>query len=86
MSIFWLGETLNKKIILEHELVPKHEILEDSEVELLLKKYGIKKENLPKILSDDPVVKAIGAKEGQVLKITRRSPTAGKSNYYRLVV
>ena len=81
-----MGETLNKKFILEHELVPRHEILDESEVELVLKKYGIKKENLPKILKDDVVVKAIGAQEGQVLKITRNSPTAGESVYYRLVV
>ncbi len=81
-----MGETLNKKIILEHELVPKHEILSEEETELVLKKYGIKKENLPKILKDDVVVKAIGAKEGQVLKITRRSPTAGEGIYYRLVI
>jgi len=86
-SIFGLGEVnLSKKKILEHELVPLHEVLPEEEVSLILKKYGIAKEQLPKILSDDPVVKAIGAKEGQVLKITRKSPTVHESIYYRLVV
>jgi len=77
---------LNKKVILEHELVPLHEILDEEETSLILKKYGITKEQLPKILKDDPVVKAIAAKEGQVLRINRRSRTAGESVYYRLVV
>ena len=77
---------MNKKRILEHELVPKHEILEEKEVKLVLERYGITKEELPKIKEDDPIAKAIGAVEGQVLKITRRSPTIGESIYYRLVI
>jgi len=72
--------------ILKHVLVPQHEILKEEEVEKLLKAYNISKENLPRILVDDPVVKAIGAKEGDVIKITRNSPTAGKSVVYRLVI
>ena len=63
-----------------------HEILEDEEVNLILDKYGILKEDLPKIKSNDPVVKVIGAKRGNVLKITRRSPTASESVYYRVVI
>ena len=66
--------------------MPLHEILDEEETSLILKKYGITKEQLPKILKDDPVVKAIAAKEGQVLRISRRSRTAGESVYYRLVV
>jgi len=77
---------LNKKFILEHELVPKHEVLEKKEVEELLKKLGITVNNLPKILREDPVVKAIKAKPGDVLKITRKSTTLGESIYYRLVI
>ncbi|KAA0005816.1 MAG: DNA-directed RNA polymerase subunit H [Thermoplasmata archaeon] len=75
--------------ILKHTLVPHHEIheiLSAEEVEKLLKTYKIKKEDLPQILVTDPVVKAIGAKEGDVIKIIRRSPTAGESVAYRLVV
>ncbi|MBC7081072.1 MAG: DNA-directed RNA polymerase subunit H [Thermoplasmatales archaeon] len=72
--------------ILKHVLVPQHEILREEEVKKLIKTYNISKENLPRILVDDPVVKAIGAKEGDVIKITRNSPTAGKSVVYRLVV
>ena len=72
--------------ILKHTLVPHHEILSAEEVEKLLKVYRVKKEDLPQILDTDPVVKAIGAKEGDVIKIIRRSPTAGVSIAYRLVV
>jgi len=71
--------------ILKHELVPHHEILKKEEVEKLLKTYKIRKEQLPRILVDDPVAKAIGAKEGDVIKIIRKSPTAGESVMYRVV-
>jgi len=72
--------------VLKHSLVPKHEIMKQEEVKELLKKHNIEIEQLPKILTTDAVVKAIGAKEGDVLKITRPSPTAGTTTYYRLVV
>lgn len=63
-----------------------HEILEDEDLALVLDQYGIIKEDLPKIKDSDPVVKAISAKRGNVLKITRRSQTVGESIYYRLVI
>jgi DNA-directed RNA polymerase subunit H len=72
--------------ILKHELVPEHVILEEKEKKELLEKLRITAVNLPKILSNDPVVKTIGAKEGDILKIIRKSPTAGTSIYYRVVV
>jgi len=77
---------LKEELIIGHELVPKHEIMKKAEVEQLLKKYGLSIEQLPKILEDDPVVKAIGAKKGQVLRIIRKSPTAGESIYFRVVI
>jgi len=72
--------------VLEHELVPKHEILSEEEKKELLKKYNITEKQLPKILASDPVVKAIGAKPGDVIRIIRNSPVAGRSIYYRIVV
>ncbi len=78
---------LDPEIILNHEYVPKHEILSDKEAERVLKKYKLSsKMQLPKILSSDPVVKAIGAKKGDIIKITRKSITAGEAVYYRVVV
>ena len=72
--------------IFEHELVPKHRIMSEKEVEELLKKYGITKKELPKILITDPAVKALNAKVGDVIEITRKSPVAGTTKYYRVVI
>lgn len=72
--------------IREHELVPKHEILNEKEKEELLKKYGITLRQLPRILISDPMVKVLNAKIGDVIKIIRKSPTAGETVYYRVVV
>jgi len=67
-------------------LVPKHEVLSKEEAEELLRSLGIKKEQLPKIKATDPIAKEIGAKVGDIVKITRESPTAGRSIAYRLVI
>ncbi len=72
--------------ILSHKLVPKHEVLSEKEKEELLKKYGITLRQLPRILASDPIVKMLNAKPGDVIRIRRRSPTAGESIYYRVVV
>lgn len=72
--------------ILDNELVPKHEILSKEEEEELLKKYNTTKKHLPKILATDPIVKLIGAKKGDIIRITRKSPIAGEYYYYRVVV
>lgn len=76
---------MKKKDILKHELVPHHEILSEEEVKKLLETYKISKDQLPRIRFDDPVVEAIKAKEGDVIKIIRKSPTAGISVAYRIV-
>ena len=75
-----------KKDILKHKLVPDHTILSKSDVKKVIKELDIHPEQLPKIKSDDPVVKAIEAKPGDILKITRKSQTAGKFITYRLVL
>ncbi|MET1159975.1 MAG: DNA-directed RNA polymerase subunit H [Thermoprotei archaeon] len=72
--------------ILEHELVPKHEILSPEEAEKILRKLNVKPYQLPWISIEDPVVKAIGAKPGDIIRIIRKSPTAGVSIAYRYVV
>ena len=72
--------------ILEHELVPEHMILSKEEAKEVLDKYNAKIEQLPKILSTDPVIKAIGAKKGDIIKIIRKSKTAKKAIAYRVVV
>lgn len=71
---------------LNHALVPLHEVVPDSDVPAILAKYSIVKEQLPKIKSTDPAVQVIDAKPGQLVRVTRNSPTAGKHVAYRLVV
>jgi len=72
--------------IFDHTMVPKHEILSEKEAEELLQKYKVNTYQLPYIKVSDPAVKAIGAKPGNIVKITRNSPTAGKYIAYRYVV
>ena len=72
--------------ITKHRLVPKHEILSSDEAKKVLETYGVEPHQLPLLLSSDPVAKAIGAKAGDIVKITRKSPTAGEIVVYRYVV
>lgn len=72
--------------VTEHKLVPEHEIMSDEEVQELLDEYDIEAYQLPKIDSKDPVAKAIDAETGQVIKITRDSPTKGEITVYRFVI
>ena len=71
---------------MNHDLVPLHEIITEKEKKDLLAKYKIEPNQLPKILDSDPVCKSIEAKPGQILKIIRKSHTAGESFSYRFVV
>lgn len=73
------------KRVEDHFLVPKHEILPEEEASALLVKLGTKRNQLPRLTAADPVVESIGGKRGDVIKISRKSLTAGKSIYYRLV-
>jgi DNA-directed RNA polymerase subunit H len=72
--------------ILEHELVPKHEVVSLKEGLEVLKKYGIKPDQLPWIKANDPVAKAIGAKPGDIVKVVRKTPWGGEIVVYRYVV
>jgi len=48
-------------------------------------KYGVGRSKLPKIMKHDPGLPD-GAKIGDIIKITRKSKTAGSAPYYRVVV
>src|SRR3989304_1755939 len=72
--------------IFEHALVPRHEILTEKEQIQLLAKYKIQPYQMPQVKSTDPAVKAIGAKPGDILRIIRKSATAGEHIAYRYVV
>ena len=71
--------------LFHHYLVPVHEFATEEEIKALEEKYSIFKYQLPKISSEDPAVQLLGAKAGDVLKIKRKSPTAGEFVVYRTV-
>jgi len=72
--------------IFEHELVPIHEIVSQEELAELVKKYHAEPYQFPWIKVNDPISIILGAKPGDVLRITLDSETAGKSISYRYVI
>lgn len=78
---------MNKKFKTDkHILIPKHSKLSDSQKEKLLEKYNISIKELPRILKTDPALISLDVKPGDVIKITRKSSTAGEAIFYRVVV
>ncbi|MBI2970789.1 MAG: DNA-directed RNA polymerase subunit H [Candidatus Aenigmarchaeota archaeon] len=71
--------------IFESGLVPKHEILTEDQKAQFLKQYNISTKQLPRIRADDPVVKHLSGKRGDVMRITRNEPVIGEYYYYRIV-
>ncbi len=76
----------NQVLVPDHVYVPKHEIISKKEAEAVLKKYNCKPTELPLIFVTDPAILGLGVKPGDMIKISRKSPTAGESLYYRYVV
>ena len=77
--------------VLGHILVPDHIPLSDKESKEVLEKYCITKDQLPKIHISDPAIRDMDrgkgeVKEGDIVKIIRKSKTAGESIAYRLVI
>ncbi len=81
-----MAKRKRKQIVTKHVLVPKHIKLSAKEKEELFKKYNISLKELPKIRNDDPAIAHLNAKEEDVIKIMRQSPTAGETEFYRGVV
>ncbi|KAM0806102.1 DNA-directed RNA polymerases I, II, and III subunit RPABC1 [Usnea florida] len=72
--------------ITHHELVPTHELLSAEQKAELLRRYRLKESQLPRIQVGDPVAKYLGLRKGQVVKIIRRSETAGRYASYRWAI
>ena len=72
--------------LFKHDLVPKHILLKPNEAKEVLERYHIKPFQIPYVKSTDPAVRAIGAKPGDIVKVIRKSATAGESDFYRYVV
>ena len=66
-------------------MVPSHLILDDKEKDEVKQRYNVTKDSeFPEISRFDPVAKAIGLRPGELCEITRSSPTAVQTKYYRL--
>jgi DNA-directed RNA polymerase subunit H len=66
--------------------VPQHEKISEEEKQAMLAKYNISSKQLPKIDINDAAISHLGAQPGDVIKITRESPTAGTVVFYRGVM
>ena len=73
-------------LVPDHIYVPKHEIMTKKEAEEVLEKFHTKPTEMHLIYVTDPAIKGLGVKPGDMIKITRKSGTAGESTYYRYVV
>ena len=77
-----------KKVIriTNHAYQPKHEILSKPQAEEILQKYNTRASQLPYIMINDKALEDLDVRPGDIIKITRKSATAGQSVYYRYVV
>jgi DNA-directed RNA polymerase subunit H len=74
-----------KEKMLTHEMVPKHEVLQEKDANELLERYNITKAQLPIILFSDPALKGLETKIGDIIRITRVN-TTGTNYAFRLVM
>jgi DNA-directed RNA polymerase subunit H (RpoH/RPB5) len=78
--------------VMSHQMVPTHILLGEKEEQEVLVKYKATKDCLPKIRRSDPCVQSLEVKAGEeirhgrVIKIIRKSETAGVYVMYRVVV
>jgi|TARA_B100000470_G_C19499082_1_gene262268 DNA-directed RNA polymerase subunit H len=76
----------NLVLVPDHVYVPKHEIMAKKDAQKVLDEFNCKPTELPLIFVTDPAIVGLGVKPGDMIKITRKSGTAGESIYYRYVV
>ena len=76
----------NPVLVPDHVYVPKHEIMVKKEAQKVLDEFNCTPTELPLIFVTDPAILGLGVKPGDMIKVTRKSGTAGESIYYRYVV
>jgi DNA-directed RNA polymerase I, II, and III subunit RPABC1 len=72
--------------LIEHELIPKHELLTEDEKKEFLKSYQCKKKNLMRMYLSDPVARYYKMEVGDIVRIMRPSETSGYSLNYRIII
>ena len=78
--------TSKEVTIVNHTLIPKHEKITEKEAQELFEYHNITIKELPKIIKNDPAIRHLDVKENDIIKITRKSPTAGTTIFYRGVI
>jgi len=89
-KVYVYGELWNAEVlqynITESDLVPKHRLMSQTDVDAYLVEVNLTKTQLPKIKHNDPVARYFGARPGEVMKIERLTESSGISFYYRMVI
>ncbi len=80
---------MSKFNVLHHELVPEHYLVEQKDEAAILKKLHTEKGMLPHINITDPAIKALMEIHGdigpnRIIKIVRKNPNVGITEYYRV--
>lgn len=86
MGIELIPPTLPTFDVFQHQLVPKHVILTEEERKEVLERFHAEPYQFPWIKASDPISIILGAEPGDIIKVTRESETAGRSESYRYVV
>ena len=72
--------------ITKHVLEPEFHVLTKAEKDELFQEYSVTKAQLPRMLRVDPIARYYGLKDDDIIRITRKSMTAGKYVFYRRIV
>ena len=72
--------------IIDHELQPKFELLNNEEKEIKLREYDLTLSNIPRMLKTDAIARYYNAKPGDIFRIIRPSAYSGLGFSYRQVV
>ncbi len=81
---------MSKFNVLDHNLVPEHDLVSEKDENMILKKLKTQKDLLPRISIKDPAIQALNQiygeiKPGRIIKITRMNKSFGMTEYYRVV-
>ncbi len=80
------AKKLQELPIQHHLLMCKHTKISEAEKKQLFEQFALDLSEMPKIRVDDPALNTLGAQPGDIIKIFRKSHTAGETTAYRVVI